>query len=137
VYFADTPDGNIGTLKPGDSGYAAAALAASNSKVIASSGAASGSHSVTVPAGKYIGFYVITNGTTSNQLTSNPTNSASGGSVALFSFDAANPDNVNHFRWFSPGQQQTDPSVMQLHVMDKVNGNEADFDSFTMDVSFS
>jgi hypothetical protein len=70
-------------------------------------------------------FYVITNGSTANFLSSNPTN-GSGGPQALLSFDAANPDGANHFRWFSPGQQQTDPDANELHVSDKVGGGEGE-----------
>ena len=38
VFFVDNPDGSIGTLKPGDTGYAAAALAAANSRVLFAAG---------------------------------------------------------------------------------------------------
>ncbi len=55
----------------------------------------------------------------------------------MFSFDTANPDNTNHFRWYSPNQNRTDPSVQQLHIMDEVFGNESNFDDLTMNVDFS
>jgi cyclophilin family peptidyl-prolyl cis-trans isomerase len=135
VYFADDQNGTVNGLHPGDAGYAAAALAAAKSKVLYTSGA-NGTKQVTVPAGKYVGFYLITSGTTSGFLTSNPTNAASG-PRALFSFDAANPDAANHFRWFTPGQQATNPSVAQLHAMTKIGGNANNFDSFAIDLSFT
>jgi cyclophilin family peptidyl-prolyl cis-trans isomerase len=135
VYFADDQNGTVAGLRPGDAGYAAAALAAANSKVLFSSGG-SGTKQVTVPAGKYLGFYFITSGTTSGFLTGNSTNGASG-PRALFSFDAANPDAANHFRWFAPGQQATNPSVAQLHAMTKFGGNAGDFDSLAIDLAFS
>ena len=138
VFFVDNADGSIGTLKPGDPGYAAAALAAANSRVLFAAGTqAGGNQSVSVPAGKYLGFYIISNGTTANFLASNATNSTGNGPVAMFSFDDANPDNTNHFRWYSPNQNRTDPSVQQLHIMDEVFGNESNFDDLTMNVDFS
>jgi hypothetical protein len=138
VFFVDNPDGSIGTLKPGDAGYAAAALAAANSRVLFASGSQAGANQhVTVPAGKYLGFYIISHGTTANFLSSNSANSTGNGPVAMFSFNDANPNNINHFRWYSPNQQATDPSVEQLHIMDEVFGNESNFDDLTMDISFS
>jgi Domain of unknown function (DUF4114) len=122
-------------LHPGDAGYAAAALAAANVQVLYGAGA-SGDKQVTVPAGKYLGFYFVTSGTTADFVSHNPTNSATG-ARALFSFDAANPDAANHFRWFSPGQQATDPNVVQLHAMTKLAGSPNDYDGFTIDLSFS
>jgi Domain of unknown function (DUF4114) len=110
VYSVDNPNGTIGVLHPGDAGYAAAALAAANTQLLYGSGA-SGSKQVTDPAGKYLAFYLITNGTTASFLTGNPTNSSIG-ARALFSFDRANPDTTNHFRWYSPGQQATSPNAI-------------------------
>jgi cyclophilin family peptidyl-prolyl cis-trans isomerase len=137
VFFVDNPDGSIGSLHPGDPGYLAAALASGNFRVLFAAGAAVGSQQVTVPAGKYLAFYSITTGATANFLTANPSNSTSGGPVAILSFDAADPNGINHFRWYSPGQQATDPNVQQLHIMDKIFGSASDFDDFTIDLSFS
>jgi hypothetical protein len=135
VFFVDGPNGAIGSLTPGSSGYAAAALAASNIRVLFAANA-SGTKSVVVPAGKYLGFYAITNGTTANFLSTNSTNSASGSAVALFSFDDANPDDVNHFRWVSTGSQ-ADPTLTQLHVMTEVGGSAGDYDAFTVNLKFT
>ncbi len=138
AYFVDNPNGAIGTLNPGDSGYAAAALAAGNTPLLFAAGAASGAQqSITVPAGQYLAFYLITSGTTANFLTANPTNSLTGGPVALFSFDAANPDQVNHFRWYTPGTTATQPGVTQLHLMGTLSGGESDFDDLTINLNFS
>jgi hypothetical protein len=135
VFFVDDPSGKIGTLSPGDSGYAAAALASNNSMVLFNAGV-NGAKQVTVPAGKYLAFYLITNGTTANFLSTNPTNRA-GSSNALFSYDAANPDDANHFRWVSPGQQMANASLAQLHVMDKLGGGDGDFDAYSVNLSFT
>ncbi len=138
VFFVDSLDGAIGSLAPGSDGYAAAALASANSKVLFSSGSAGGSQqSVTVPAGKYLAFYAITSGTTSNFLLINSANSSNGGPVALFSFDAANPNSIEHFRWTSPENAQVDPSKTQLHIMDQIFGGDSDFDDLTVDLNFT
>ncbi len=135
VYFVDDEDGTVNGLHPGDSGYAVAALAAGNFQVLFGPGA-SGTNQVSVPAGEYLAFYTITNGTTTDFTVDNPTNGASG-AMALFSFDDANPDSTNHFRWYTPGQQSTNPDVVELHVMTKCSGKASDFDSFAIDLSFS
>jgi cyclophilin family peptidyl-prolyl cis-trans isomerase len=135
VYYTDDATGAVNGVKPGDANYAMTALASGNTAVLFGDGA-SGTKQVTVPAGKYLAFYVITSGTTANFLTNNPTNAA-GSAQALFSFDAANPDSANHFRWYTPGMQQADPTVMQLHVMNKVGGTGDDFDSFALDLGFA
>jgi cyclophilin family peptidyl-prolyl cis-trans isomerase len=138
IYFVDNPDGSIGSLHPGDAGYAAAALGTGNFRVLFASGAAAGTlQHVNVPAGKYVAFYVISNGTTANFLTANPTNASDKDAVAMFSFDSANANDINHFRWYTPGQEATNPDVMRLHIMDKVFGNASDFDDLTVDLSFA
>jgi hypothetical protein len=137
VFFTNDPDGTIGTLKPGDAGYAAAALAANNFQVLFAAGSAAGAtKSIDIPAGQYLGFYVISSGTTDDFLTANPTNTSSGGATAMFSFNAANANGLSHFRWYTPGQQKTDPSQMQLHIMDHLFGHEGEFDDLTANLSF-
>jgi cyclophilin family peptidyl-prolyl cis-trans isomerase len=138
VFFVDSPSGAIGSLTPGAPGYAAAALANGNTRVLFTSGKAAGATAqATVPAGKYLAFYVLSSGTTATFLTANPTNSSSGSTVAMFSFDAANANGVNHFRWFAPGQQATDPSQMQLHIMDQVFGDDTAFDDLALNLKFT
>ena len=138
VFFVDSLTGAIGSLNPGSSAYAATALASANSKVLFNSGASSGTQqSITVPAGKYLAFYSITSGTTSSFLLTNPTDDPNGGPVALFSFDVANPNAIEHFRWTSPETVTTDPSKLQLHIMDQIFGSDSDFDDLTVALSFS
>jgi cyclophilin family peptidyl-prolyl cis-trans isomerase len=139
VFFVDDPTGAIGNISPGSAGYTAAALASGNFQVLFASGTAAGtSQSITVPAGKYLAFYTITDGTTTNFMTANPTDSTSSGlPVALFSFDVANPNGVEHFSWTSPEHVQVDPSVTELHIMDQIFGTDKDFDDLTVDLSFA
>jgi hypothetical protein len=137
VYYADSADGTINGISPGSSNYAATALASGNFQVLFSAGSAGGqSQQVTVPAGKYLVFYAITSGTTDNLFTTNPTNSSSGGPIALFSADAANPNGIEHFSWTGPEGVEVSPTQAELHVMDQVFGNESNFDDYAIDLSF-
>ncbi len=140
VFFVDTPDGAIGSLTPGSSGYAAAALASANSKVLFSLRELRRVHrskaspcrpaniwlSTPSPAARLRTFLLV-----------NSTNSSNGGPVALFSFDAANPNGIDHFRWTSPENVQVDPSKTQLHIMDQIFGSDSDFDDLTVDLNFT
>ena len=62
---------------------------------------------------------------------------SSGSTNALFSYDAANPDHANHFRWVSPQQELANASLAQLHVMDKLGGGDGDFDAYSINLSFT
>jgi cyclophilin family peptidyl-prolyl cis-trans isomerase len=135
-YFVTDASGDIGSLAPGSPGYAAAALASSNSGVLFGSGQATGGvASQGVPAGSLVAFYAISSGTTSAFLASNPSNSTSGGAVAFFSFAGANPDGTDHFRFTSPEGVSTNPSQLQLHIMDKLFGNDSNYDSLYMNLN--
>jgi cyclophilin family peptidyl-prolyl cis-trans isomerase len=140
VYFVDNPAGDIGTLTPTSAGYLAAALASTNSQVLIASGTGVGTaQQISVPAGKYLAFYSISSGTTANFLTANPSNSTTDTTqpVAFLSFAAANPNQINHFNFFSPEAVATDPTQMQLHVMDEVFGTTTNFDDLDAILSFS
>jgi cyclophilin family peptidyl-prolyl cis-trans isomerase len=138
VFFVDSPSGAIGSLTPGATGYAAAALTTANSRVLFAAGKTAGSTgSVTVPAGKYLAFYTISSGTTANFLSVNSANSSSGSAVAMFSFDAANPSSTNHFRWTSPEGELVAANATRLHIMDEVFGSEADFNALAVDIAFA
>lgn len=138
VFFVDNPNGIVSGVSPGSASYTSVALATGNFQVLFASGASAGaSQQITVPAGKYLAFYAITSGTTSNFLLINPTDSSSGGPVALFSFDVANPNGIEHFRWTSPENVQVDPSQTKLHIMDQIFGSDSDFDDLTVAISFS
>jgi cyclophilin family peptidyl-prolyl cis-trans isomerase len=136
VFFVDNPSGAIGSLQPGSAGYAQAALAAANSAVLFPVGA-TGARSVTAPAGKYVAFYSITSGTTANFRTVNPSNSSTGSVHAMFSFDDANVDDANHFRWVTPGSQEANPNATQLHVNSTMGSGANGFDAYTIDLAFA
>lgn len=135
IFYVTDASGDIGSLAPGSAGYAAAALASGNFQVLFGAGATAGtSASVSVPAGKLIGFYTISSGATSQFLSANSANSASGGPVAFFSFQGANPDSTGHFRFFSP-EGAASSSAMQLHLMDQLFGNDNNYDSLSMSLN--
>ena len=67
----------MGNLRPGDAGYAKAALAAGNAQVVFASGASAGAHvELELEGGATYAFYVIQNGKTSTFLAANPDNKA-------------------------------------------------------------
>jgi hypothetical protein len=140
LFQVDGPDGRIGNLLPGQPGYAQAALAIRQT-LFAAGATASQSASVNLAGGSWFGMYQIDTGTAANLLTKNPTNSAAGAEHAFFSFKAANPDSVEHFRDFAPeGATQSVPGTdgsLQIHGMSKLNGTSKDFDDFLMTATFT
>ncbi|MCM8663423.1 Ig domain-containing protein, partial [Accumulibacter sp.] len=90
LYRADDADGRIGELKPGDAGYAAAALTSERVVVLFGSGPNGGARpAVQLPASEYIGFYRIVDGSTSDWRSQNPLNVVGRGPLAVFSVSAA------------------------------------------------
>lgn len=138
IFYVTDPSGAVNGIAPGAAGYAAAALASGNSQILFTAGSAAGAiKTVTIPGNTLFGFYTISSGSTANFLSANSANASGGGPVAFFTFDSANADNENHFRWFDPEKisqpslslnSATDPQV--LHVMDQLFGGESDFDAF-------
>ena len=134
--------GTIGGLSPSDAGWLAAALGA-RQQVFASGAALGASTTLNLTGSQHYLFYAISSGTAASLLASNATNATSGASVAFFSVDAANPDDVEHFRWFGPEQVDqatsgagTANDDLRLHVMDAVFGGEADFDRYVVGINF-
>jgi hypothetical protein len=135
-YYVTDATGDIGSTAPGSAGYAAAALASGNYQVLFANGQATGaSASLTAPAGEQLAFFALSSGTTSQFLSTNPTNSSSGGPVAFFSFNSANPDSTDHFRFTSPEGVATNPTQLELHLMDQLFGNDSDYDSLSMNLN--
>src|SRR5262249_24438357 len=93
----DDASGSIGTLRPGDHGYAAAALARARRRVVFASGERVGAtRSLELPAGQLFGLYLVQNGTSGQFMNGNPSNSLQHRPVVLFSFTRANPDGRAH-----------------------------------------
>ena len=99
IFRVDDASGRIGTLRPGDDGYANAALADGHAQVIFASGKGAGAeHDLTLEGGGLYAFYIIQNDTTAHFLASNPENRLDHGPVAFFSTATANPDGYDHMR---------------------------------------
>lgn len=144
LFQVDAPDGSIGTVRPGDTGYVAAAFNSTTRQAIFSSGqAVNTSRTLTLNTGRLVGLYYIPNGTSAGLLATNPNNTSSGSPVAFFSFDTANPDAIEHFRLFEPernGQPVADPGAsdaIRVHIMDELLGAQTEFDDilFTLDLN--
>ncbi|HEX3654486.1 MAG TPA: MBG domain-containing protein, partial [Pirellulales bacterium] len=135
-YYVSDASGDVAGIAPGSPGYAAAALTSGNYQVLFGPGASADNiASDSAPAGSYIAFYAISNGTTSQLMATNSSNSATGGPVSFFSFTSANPDSTDHFRFFSPEGVATNPSQLTLHIMDQLFGNDNDYDGLALNLN--
>ena len=139
VFVVSDPSGTINGLLPGSAGYLQAALSSSTRQVLFSNGDSLGTQkSIQVPGGSLIAWYYIPGGTAASLLTSNPSNDPGKSSIAFFSFDAANPDKAEHFRWFGPeGVENTDTSGLQLHILDTLYASPSDFDDLMLSITMS
>lgn len=136
VIAADDASGRIGTLNPGDPGYAAAALARA-SVLFAPGDAAGQTTTLARTGGQNLFFYFVPGGTAAGVRADNPTNDPANGRVAFFSIPAANPDRAVHFGGFNPEQVTRDEPTLDdpfgVHAMGRLNGTAGDFD----DVAFT
>ena len=87
--------GRIGSLEPGDRGYAAAALARRNA-LFARNDRPGTVAQITLPGGSYFGTYLIQNSTAERFLAHNGKDRLASSPLAFFSFTAANPDQFQH-----------------------------------------
>ena len=88
--------GRIGDLKPGDPGYAVAALAAGRKQQLFAADKAVRAITLDLPAGAFFGFYLIQNQTSAGLAAANPNDLIGHRPYAFFSFRAANPDRIEH-----------------------------------------
>jgi cyclophilin family peptidyl-prolyl cis-trans isomerase len=125
-FLVDGPDGRIGTVRPGDPGYAAAALRSATRQVLFTD---SGPDQVsrTLPAGRLFSFYVVADGSADQVLQANPNNIPGAGPLAYFSFPEANPDRAEHLVWRSPGE---------FGVEDQLFGGDRDFNDVVVRFEF-
>jgi cyclophilin family peptidyl-prolyl cis-trans isomerase len=128
VFKVDNARGLIGDLLPGDPGYAAAALAASNRQVVFSQNQDPGAkRTLTLDGGSFYGFYLIQNSNWSTWRALNPGNSLAGGPLALFSFLPANPDAFDHMRLLGDHR---------MAFEDMTFGGDQDFDDLMVGINF-
>ena len=99
VILVDDSTGKIGSLKPGDAGYAKAALESVSRRVLlATTDGDRARKEVTIPGGSFYMLYLIQDGTAANVISQNPGNLVTQNPVALFSIAAANPDGTAHVK---------------------------------------
>ncbi|MGK7923968.1 MAG: DUF4114 domain-containing protein, partial [Spirulina sp.] len=85
-YVIDDPSGRIGNLRPGDAGYAEAAV---RNRLDLNGG---------FPGGKLLAPFFIANGTPEEFLAENPGNQSIEAPIAYFVFVAANPEGIDRIR---------------------------------------
>ncbi|MDB5857580.1 MAG: hypothetical protein JWQ76_1269, partial [Ramlibacter sp.] len=129
-FVVDDAQGRIGTLRPGDAGYAAAALSSSRSASVFSGSASQGSTQVRpMPAGQYLGFYLIQDSSVGNWRTRNSANQLSKTPLAFFSFAQANPDGFDHLHGGFDAQ-----GALTLRWEDLTGGGDQDFNDVVLTV---
>jgi 3-phytase/alkaline phosphatase D len=128
LYTVDNPEGAIGTLRPGDVGYAQAAIARRVTNLSRSANTTG-----TLAGGGILAPFLIANGTVDQFLARNASNAAApnaSGSlpVAYFSYIAANPDGVDHVRLLGDNT---------FGFEDLPNGGDRDFNDIVFQVRLS
>ena len=124
LYTVDDASGRIGTLRPGDPGYARAALA--RTKLVFTAQTKIGTQrTLQLTAGSFYGMYLIQNSTRAKFLARNPENRLGKGPLAFFSFAAANPDGFDHIRR---------PTSTTFAFEDLTNGGDKDFNDLIIDI---
>ena len=94
-FLVDTPDGKIGDLLPGDEGYTDAVLASDRHQVVMTPKETVPTQTVNLPSGKYLGWYLISNGTTADVIQARQNNTQISPNI-FFSYSAANQDGLSH-----------------------------------------
>jgi cyclophilin family peptidyl-prolyl cis-trans isomerase len=128
VFKVDNATGRLGDLKPGDPGYAAAALANGNRQVVFTQSQNPGAkRTLTLDGGSFYGFYLIQNSNWATWHAQNPGNSLIGGPLALLSFLPGNPDAFDHMRILGDHR---------LAFEDETFGGDQDFNDIVANVNF-
>ncbi len=124
LYFVDDASGRIGTLRPGDSGYARAAIGRTKA-VFTSTDKIGTKRIVNLPAGTFYGLYLVQNATRAEFLARNPLNRPGNKPLMFFSFAAANPDGFQHLR---------QPAEMRFAFEDQTSGGDRDFNDSVVEI---
>ncbi|MEQ8468160.1 DUF4114 domain-containing protein [Coleofasciculus sp. E1-EBD-02] len=114
-YIIDDPDGRIGDLRPGDPGYAEAAV---RQRLDTDAG---------LPAGTLVAPFIIADGSAEEFLAENPTNQSGEDVMAYFAFMGANPDGVDHVRLLGDNT---------IGFEDQWNGGDRDYNDLVVQVNF-
>ena len=141
-YFVSDAGGTVAGIAPGAAGYMAAALATANRRTVFSNNDALNTpKSVTAPGGELIGWYYIPGGTAASALASNPNNDPTRETKVFYSFDPANPDDANHFRWFGPERNGVVHSAsesaqpLRLYLTGGLNPDPNDFADYQIAIT--
>jgi hypothetical protein len=94
-FLVDNPDGKIGDLLPGNEGYTDTVLARDRHQVIMTTGEAVPTQTVNLPSGKYLGWYLVANGTTADIIQARQNKTQISPNI-FFSYSAANKDGLSH-----------------------------------------
>jgi cyanophycinase len=155
-YFVDGPDGRITLrdesdpsgapllnslgqpqfVRPGEPGYAAAALAEGNSRVVFAQGEygdpETNEMEVEFDHDLFVGFYLVQDGTTDDWR-----GGGAGAPDVWFSFVNANSDGENHFRRTTSQDPGYRANVLQYKIEDsnQVGGGDSDFDDLIISVN--
>jgi hypothetical protein len=114
-YVIDDVDGRIGDLRPGDPGYAEAAV----SQGLDTNGG--------LPAGTLVAPFIIADGTVEEFLAENPLNQSGEDVMAYFAFMGANPDGVDHVRLLGDNT---------IGFEDQPGGGDRDYNDLVVQVNF-
>ncbi|MDB5858372.1 MAG: hypothetical protein JWQ76_2061, partial [Ramlibacter sp.] len=130
-FIVDDAQGRIGNLRPGDAGYAAAALSQERAtSIFAGSNAEGITHKKQLTAGQFTGFYLIQDSSLGNWRTRNGANQLGSTPLAFFSFAQANPDGFDHLRAGFDTQ-----GMLAMHWEDLTNGGDQDFNDMVINVA--
>ncbi|MHC5748654.1 MAG: DUF4114 domain-containing protein, partial [Nostoc sp.] len=125
-YVIDDLTGRIGSLTPGDTDYAQAAL----TRRVGEISNRTSSSTAEFNPGFLFAPYLIANGTVNTFLSLNPSNEVKQGfkPIAYFGFAEANPDKIDHFRTLDNNL---------LGVEDLYGGGDLDFNDAVLQISFT
>lgn len=99
IYRVDDATGRIGKLRPGDAGYAKAALHTSRiARLFRGTDRRGATLAAQLVGGQHYGLYLIQKSNRGDFLRTNPANALAGKPLAFFSFAKANPDGFDHLR---------------------------------------
>ncbi|MEA5575068.1 DUF4114 domain-containing protein [Anabaena sp. UHCC 0451] len=121
-YIVDDETGSIGDLKPGDAGYAQAAISERSMTHFTRDGIDSAQlQGLLAP-------YLIANSSRQSFLANNPNNTVGNGPLAYFAFMGANPDGVDHVRQLGDNT---------FGFEDLFNGGDKDYNDIIVQVNFA
>ncbi len=127
LFLVDDAAGRIGSVGPGEPGYARAAL--SRRQFFFDRLAPVGtSHTLNLPAGSFYGWYLVQNSSSLRFLASNAGNRPGGGPLMFFSFRAANPDATGHLRQLTWNR---------VGFEDLTFGGDRDFNDLIVDIGMT